>query len=73
MKKTILISSILLSVSILAAGGIMRVDTTEIYGSFQDENKIKTYKFKDGDIICYGQIYKSQTGIISSQALSCVK
>jgi len=73
MKKTIIIASLLLSVSILAAGGIMRVDTTEIYGSFQDENKIKTYKFTDGVITCYGQIYKSSTGVISSQALSCVK
>lgn len=73
MKKIIIISAILVSTSILAASAFLRVDTTEIYGDFQDSNGIKTYKFNDGKVTCYGQIYKSSTGVISSQALSCVK
>lgn len=73
MKKTILIALSIISVSIFAMSAFLRLDTTEIYGTFQDENKIKTYKFRDGDVTCYGQVYKSQAGIISSQALSCVK
>jgi hypothetical protein len=73
MKKIIIISTLLISVGVLASSLFMRVDTTEIYGDFQDTNGIKTYKFNDGKVTCYGQIYKSSTGIISSQSLSCVK
>lgn len=73
MKKIIILSALLVSGSIFAASSFLRVDTTEIYGSFQEANAIKTYKFKDGDVTCYGQIYKSVTGVVSSQSISCVK
>lgn len=73
MKTTILIATILLSATVYASSQMTRVETTDVYGAFQDSNNIKVYKFKDGDITCYGQVYKSTSGIISSQALSCVK
>lgn len=71
MKKIIIIGGLLISVAIYAAE-VMRVDTTQIYGSFQDTNNLSTYKFTDGKITCYGSISKVGNNI-SSQALSCVK
>ncbi len=74
MKKTILTIILTATVSVFASQALsLRVDTTEIYGNFQDANLIKTYKFKDGAVTCYGQIFRSSANIISSQAISCVK
>lgn len=71
MKTIIIIGGLLISTAILA-GIAFRIDTTQIYGQFQDTNGISTYKFKDGDITCYGSISKIN-GNVSTQAISCIK
>ena len=71
MKIIIIIGGLLISTTIFAAVAL-RVNTVELYGDFQDSNNIKSYKFKDGDITCYGSISKVNN-IVTSQSLSCIK
>lgn len=62
----------LISTVAIAAALDLRVETTEIFGTFQSQNQLTTYKFKDGAITCYGQVIK-RNGLAVSESLSCIK
>jgi hypothetical protein len=64
---------LLISTSIVASAIIdQRVDTIQIYGAFQSQNQLSTYKFVDDKVTCYGQVAKLNN-VVTSQSLSCVK
>lgn len=72
MKTIIIIGGLLISTVAIASALTLRVETTEIFGAFQSQNQLQTYKFKDGDVTCYGQVIK-RNGLAVSESLSCVK
>jgi hypothetical protein len=72
MKTIIIIGGLLISTVAIANTINQRVETVELFGAFQSQNQLSTYKFKDGNITCYGQVAK-HNNIVVSQSISCVK
>ncbi len=74
MKKIIIIGGLLISTAVFANSALnpIRVETVEIFGAYQSQNQLSTYKFTDGKVTCYGQVAKFNNTIVS-QSISCVK
>lgn len=71
MKTIIIIGGLLIAVAVYA-GEAYRTESNIIYSSAQEQLGIKTYKFTDGKVTCYGSVGINGS-IVSSQAISCIK